>query len=93
VVKRSLAATLANAYAERWVGTLRRECPDWLLIFGCRQLKTVLRVCTAHYNQHRLHRGLDLQAPLSPSPSVPIGQSPIDSEVRRQDRLGGLLHE
>jgi putative transposase len=47
----------ANAYAERWIRTVRAECLDWLLVVGRRHLDEVLRVYVAHYNQHRPHRG------------------------------------
>jgi putative transposase len=47
----------ANAYAERWIRTVRAECLDWLLVVGRRHLNEVLRVYVAHYNQHRPHRG------------------------------------
>src|SRR5262249_34904645 len=48
---------------ERWVGTVRRECLDRLLILGRRHLASVLRQYTAHYNEHRPHRSL-AQRPL-----------------------------
>ena len=48
----------ANAYAERWVRTVRTECLDWLLIIGRGHLEQVLRVYAAHYNTHRPHRAL-----------------------------------
>jgi transposase InsO family protein len=93
VIRTPVRAPQANTYAERWVGTLRRECLDWILIFGRRHLKQVLRIYVAYYNGHRPHRGLDLRAPLAPSSPPPIGQSVNVSGVRRRDRLGGLLHE
>ena len=46
-------APRANAYAERWVGTVRREVLDRMLIFGCRQLQAVLAEYLDHYNGHR----------------------------------------
>jgi putative transposase len=46
-------APTANAYAERWVGTVRAECLDWLLIVGRGHLEQVLRVYVEHYNRHR----------------------------------------
>jgi putative transposase len=46
-------APTANAYAERWVGTVRVECLDWLLIVGRGHLEQILRVYLQHYNQHR----------------------------------------
>jgi putative transposase len=47
----------ANAFAERWVRTVRRECPDWTLVLGRRHLERVLREYLAHYNANRPHRG------------------------------------
>jgi putative transposase len=84
----------ANAYAERWVGSVRRECLDRLLIFGRRQLEHVLHVYIRHFNQQRPHRALDLRPPdcasgTDPSPTATI--CPL--QVRRRDFLGGLIHE
>jgi putative transposase len=56
----------ANAYAERWVRTVRTECLDRLLIIGRGHLEQVLRVYAAHDNAHRPHRGLGLEPPDSP---------------------------
>jgi hypothetical protein len=56
-------APKANAYAERWVQTVRAECLDWLLIVGRGHLEQALRVYVAHDNIHRPHRALTLQAP------------------------------
>jgi hypothetical protein len=52
IVRTPIRAPNANAYAERWVGTLRRECLDRILIVNHRQLEQVLRVYTDHYNRH-----------------------------------------
>ncbi len=49
IVRTPIRAPNANAYAERWVGTLRRECLDRILIVNHRQLEHVLRVYTDHY--------------------------------------------
>ena len=54
---------VANAIAERWVGTLRRELLDHLLIFGCRHLEYVLREFVKHYEQARPHQGLGQRVP------------------------------
>ncbi len=59
-------APRANAVAERWVRTVRRECLDWMLVFGRRHLEHVLREYVAHYNASRPHRGLGLRAPDAP---------------------------
>jgi putative transposase len=78
----------ANAYAERFVRTVRTECLDWLLIVGRRHLAHVLRTYIQHYNRERPHRGLALQPP------EPLQDKPRpDGDTRRRDRLGGLVHE
>jgi transposase InsO family protein len=76
----------ANAYAERWVRTVRSECLDWLLIVGRGHLEQVLRVYVEHYNRHRPHRALALEPP---DPSAGLTLAGED----RRDLLGGLLHE
>jgi transposase InsO family protein len=63
IIRTPIRAPNANAYAERWVGTLRRDCLDRILTVNRRQLEHVLRVYTAHYNRHRPHRSLSLQPP------------------------------
>ena len=89
VIKCPVKAPRANAFAERRVGTVRRECTDHLLVFGRRQLEVVLHRYVAHYNTERPHRGLQLRLP-APKP-VRVLDGP--SVVRRKDVLGGLLHE
>jgi putative transposase len=85
-------APRANAYAERFVGTVRRECLDWILIRGRRHLEHVLQIYIDHYNTHRPHRTLGLARPDPQSPS-PTGALESLTRVRRRDRLGGLSHE
>jgi transposase InsO family protein len=90
VLRTPVRAPRANAYAERWVGTVRREVLDRMLIFGCWQLRSVLAEYADHYNRHRPHRALGQAPPLEPGESavvVPTGS------VARRDRLGGLIHE
>ena len=89
VIHTPIRAPQANAYAERFVRTVRAECLDWLLILGRRHLERVLRVYTAHYNRERPHRGLALLAPESASADGQLGTG----EIKRGDRLGGLIHE
>ncbi|MEU7873144.1 integrase core domain-containing protein [Dactylosporangium sp. NPDC049140] len=82
-------APRANAHAERWVRTVRRECTDQILISGERHLANVLTEYTAHYNGHRPHRSLG-QRPPNPPPQV------IDlnaARVQRRPILGGLINE
>jgi putative transposase len=88
VVHTPIRAPQANAYAERFVRTVRAECLDWLLIVGRRHLETVLRSYTAHYNRERPHRGLALQPP---EPATASQQQ--NGKIERRDRLGGLIHE
>ena len=89
VVRTPVRAPRANAFAERWVGTVRRECLDWLLIAGERLLCRVLRESAEHYNAARPHRALGLRPPLR----APSSDASGTGSVRRSDRLGGLLHE
>ena len=94
IVRTPIQAPNANAHAERWLGSVRRECLDRLLIFGRRQLKQVLRVYIRHFNQQRPHRALDLRPPdrgRGPDPSPTATLHPL--RVTRRDLLGGLLHE
>jgi transposase InsO family protein len=91
VIRAPVRAPKARAHAERWVGSLRRECLDRLLIGGRRHLEHVLRVYEEHYNTHRPHRALKQRPPLTKPP--PIIVQPLAVHVLRRDRLGGLLHE
>src|SRR5450756_1408375 len=90
VIRTPIRAPNANAFAERWVETLRADCLDWLLILGPRHFDRVLRTYVEHYNQKRPHRGLQLLAPESAVPAAGLGVVP---HVRRRDLLGGLIHE
>jgi putative transposase len=89
VIKTPPQAPRANAFAERWVGTVRRECTDRMLIVGDRHLAAVLAEYTAHYNSHRPHRSLDQQPP-NPAPHV---VDLNDTRIRRRPILGGLINE
>jgi putative transposase len=62
-IRTPVQAPNANAHMERWVGSVRRECLDRLLMVGRRQLEQVLRVYVRHYNRRRPHRALDLNHP------------------------------
>jgi transposase InsO family protein len=88
VIKTPIRSPQANAYAERFVGTARRECLDWILVAGRRHLERIMVEFANHYNQSRPHRGIDLEAPIPLVPRVDTSQP-----VERVDRLGGLIHE
>jgi len=88
VVRTPIRAPVANAFAERFVRTARRECLDHILVLGERHLKRTLREYVRHYNKERPHRGLSLETP-EPKPDTNRG----DGEIVRVARLGGLINE
>jgi hypothetical protein len=93
VIRTPIQAPNANAYAERWVGSVRRECLDRLLIFSRRQLEEVLRVYARHYNRHRPHRSLALRPPEQADRSPTPLRAPPHPKLTRRDLLGGVIHE
>jgi putative transposase len=92
IILTPVRAPNANAIAERWVGTVRRECLDQLLIVGRQQLVRVLRRYVEHYNQRRPHRSLAHATPV-PSERAEARSAPNFGRPRRRDVLGGLIHE
>jgi putative transposase len=83
-----VASPRANAFAERFVRTVREDCLDHLLVISRRHLEAVLTDYVRHYNEARPHRGLGLAPPMPrPARSAPGGR------VIRRDILGGLIHE
>jgi transposase InsO family protein len=89
IVETPVQAPQANAFAERFVRTVRAECLDWLLIVNRRHLERVLRGFIEHYSTQRPHRALNLHPP-QPGESPP---TPTVGDVRRRERLGGLIRE
>lgn len=92
VIKTPVRAPNANAFAERWIGTVRRECLDHLLIVGPRHLSRVLAEFVEHYNAHRPHRALNLVPP-EHHLEHPDTESARPSRILRRDVVGGLIHE
>jgi transposase InsO family protein len=90
VIKTPVRSPRANAFAERWVRTVRSECLDGVLVPGHGHLERVLRRYVSHYNRQRPHRGIDLGAPV---PGNPVASTPPSLNVDRHDVLGGLIHE
>jgi transposase InsO family protein len=92
VIKTPPQAPRANAHAERWVRTVRRECLDRLLVYGQRHLMAVLGEYVTHYNEHRPHQGRRQRPPTAdelPAPVTKLGPA----RVRRRKILNGLINE
>ena len=92
IIRTPIRAPRANAIAERFVGTVRRECLDRMLILGRRHLVAVLGEFVDHYNTHRPHRSIGQTPPCPSAPPDAISATPA-GRVLRTDRLGGLIHE
>jgi len=91
VILTPIRAPRANAFAERFVRTVRTECLDWMLLHGRRHLDRVLVEYVDHYNEQRPHRGLALNTPRGPTQNLHTTSSGLS--IRFRDRLGGLIHE
>jgi len=88
IIRTPIRAPNANAVAERFVRTVRRECLDHVLVLGERHLERTLREYVRHYNTERPHRGLCLETPEPRS-----ARARTDGEIVRVARLGGLINE
>jgi transposase InsO family protein len=88
IIRTPIRSPQANAFAERFVRTVRHECLDHILVFGERHLRRILGEYANHYNQERPHRGLSLETPERQRASNRAG-----GVVIRVDRLGGIIHE
>ena len=91
-IRTPVRAPKANAIAERFVGTLRRECLDHVFVFNARHLQKLVTEFTDYYNRHRPHRRLALQVPCpSPTAIFPASTDP-PGEIIAEAVLGGLHH-
>jgi putative transposase len=88
VIRTPVRSPRANSYAERFVGTLRRECLDHILILGEGHLRKVLAEFARHYNGHRPHQSLRQEPPQQPSRAVDI-----TARIERKQVLDGLISE
>ncbi len=86
-IRTPIRSPKANAFAERWVRTVRQDCLDHLLVFSRRHLESILGEYIEHYNRARPHRGLHLEQP------VPRPITSGSGKVIRRDILGGVIHE
>ena len=89
IIKTPIRSPRANSFAERYVGTLRRECLDHLLIYGERHLRRVLAEYAQHYNEHRPHQSREQRPPLH-QPGQPID---ITVRIKRRQIVHGLINE
>lgn len=82
-----------NAFAERWVGSVRRECTDRMLVLGERHLRAVLDIYADHYNRHRPHQSLQQRPPQAVETGQLAPVIPLEGRIRRTQLLGGLISE
>jgi len=98
VLKTPVQAPKANAYCERLIGSLRRECLDWFIRLNERHVCTLAREWAVHYNQGRPHKSLGPGIP-DPPPGLPVGRQvhrhdiPDGFSIKKKSILGGLHHE
>jgi putative transposase len=89
IIKTPVRSPKANSFAERYAGTLRRECLDHLLIHGERHLQRILAEYARHYNEHRPHQSRE-QRPPQHEPGQPVD---ITGRIRRKQVLHGSITE
>jgi transposase InsO family protein len=89
IIKTPVRSPRANSHAERYVGTLRRECLDHLLIHGERHLRRILTEYAQHYNDHRPHQAREQRAPLyEPGEAIDL-----TTRIKRRQTAQGLINE
>ena len=87
IIRTPVRAPNANAFAERWIRSVREECLDKILILGERHLERVLHTYVGYYNHARPHQGIEQRAP------IPLGKAASTGPIGRRDLLGGVLHD
>ncbi|MDY7102932.1 MAG: integrase core domain-containing protein [Actinomycetota bacterium] len=91
VLRTPVRVPVANTFAERWIGSIRRELLDRTIVWNQRQLERLVRDYIEHFNQHRPHQSLEQRppTPIDKPPEVP----PATVAVLRTSRCDGLIHE
>ncbi len=87
IIRTPYQAPTANAFAARWIRSVRAEWLDQLLILNERHLHRVLTKYTAYFNHARPHQGLSQQCPVATTQAV------LQASVQRRDVLGGIIHD
>ena len=93
ILKTPVRAPIANAFAERWIGTLRREPLDRTIIWNQRQLQRLVIDYIAHYNAHRPHHSLEQRPPRHTTPDDNTTDHPLPLRLVRTTRCDGLINE
>ena len=89
IPKTPIRSPRANSFAERYVGTLRCECLDQMLIDGEQHLRRVLAEYAQHYNEHRPHQSREQRPPLH-QPGQPLE---ITARIKCRQIVHGLINE
>jgi putative transposase len=89
IIKTPIRSPRANSFAERYVGTLRRECLDHLLIYGEQHLRQILTEYAQHYNEHRPHQSREQRPPLH----EPRQTIDVTARIKRRQAVHGLISE
>jgi putative transposase len=87
IIRTPYRAPQANAFAERWIRSVREECLDRLLILGEAHVGRVLREYIGYYNYARPHQGIEQRCP------IPIERGRTKGPVKCRDVLGGIVHD
>ncbi|MCP5032860.1 MAG: transposase [Actinomycetia bacterium] len=90
---RGCNSAVANTFAERWIGTLRRELLDRTIIWNQRQLDRLVSDYIEHYNTHRPHRSLGQRPPLGQDPQLRTSPEATPLRIVRSTRCHGLINE
>jgi len=91
ILKTPVRTPVANAFAERWIGSIRRELLDRTVIWNHRQLERLVVDYIEHYNQHRPHRSLDQRPPTPRADPPPTPSATITA--LQTTRCDGLINE